>query len=132
MSKRHSHYCDGHCIRLNCTAAQRRQSDLCGRLVDALVRVKKDGTELCEAGKVISLDMTVIHWNGEYYAAWSERQFVPIDLGAWIYIAKLDPKAWKLTSDPVLLTKPILDLTEDKDLIRELAHVSINVLAKED
>ncbi|WP_127530150.1 family 43 glycosylhydrolase [Paenibacillus kobensis] len=69
--------------------------------------VKKDGTELCEAGKVISLDMTVIQLNGECYAAWSERQFVPVDLGAWVYIAKLDPKEpWRLTSDPVLLTKP--------------------------
>ncbi|MFP4977782.1 family 43 glycosylhydrolase [Paenibacillus sp. CN-4] len=69
--------------------------------------VKKDGTYLCEAGKTISLDMTVIQWNGNYYAAWSERQFVPVDLGAWIYIATIDPQEpWKLTSDPVLLTKP--------------------------
>ncbi|WP_212982960.1 family 43 glycosylhydrolase [Paenibacillus cineris] len=69
--------------------------------------VRKDGTELCEAGKVISLDMTVIQVNGECYAAWSERQFLPVDLGAWVYIAKLDPKEpWRLTSDPVLLTKP--------------------------
>ncbi|MDF2985531.1 MAG: alpha-N-arabinofuranosidase [Eubacterium sp.] len=69
--------------------------------------LKKDGTFLCESGKVISLDMTVIPWNNEYYAAWSERQFVPVDLGAWIYIAKIDPKEpWKLVSDPVLLTKP--------------------------
>lgn len=69
--------------------------------------VKRDGTDLCEAGKVISLDMTVIQVNGECYAAWSERQFVPVDLGAWIYIAKLDPKEpWRLASDPVLLTRP--------------------------
>ncbi|MDQ6417889.1 family 43 glycosylhydrolase [Paenibacillus sp. LHD-117] len=69
--------------------------------------LKKDGTELCEAGKVISLDMTVIQVNGECYAAWSERQFVPVDLGAWVYIAKLDPhEPWKLINDPVLLTKP--------------------------
>ncbi|MRN52092.1 family 43 glycosylhydrolase [Paenibacillus sp. LC-T2] len=69
--------------------------------------VKKDGTYLCEAGKTISLDMTVIQWNGEHYAAWSERQFEPVDLGAWIYIATINPQEpWKLTSDPVLLTKP--------------------------
>lgn len=69
--------------------------------------VKKDGSYLCEAGKVISLDMTVIQLNGECYASWSERQFLPVDLGAWVYIAKLDPKEpWRLTSDPVLLTKP--------------------------
>jgi Predicted beta-xylosidase len=69
--------------------------------------VKKDGSYLCEAGKVISLDMTVIQLNGECYAAWSERQFLPVDIGAWIYIAKLDPKEpWRLISDPVLLSKP--------------------------
>ncbi len=69
--------------------------------------LKKDGTFLCQEGKVISLDMTVIPWNNEYYVAWSERQFIPVDLGAWIYIAKIDPnEPWKLTSDPVLLTKP--------------------------
>lgn len=69
--------------------------------------VKKDGSYLCEAGKTISLDMTVIRWNGQLYAAWSERQFLPVDLGAWIYIATLDPKEpWKLASDPVLLTRP--------------------------
>ena len=69
--------------------------------------LKKDGTYLCEAGKTISLDMTVIKWNGELFVAWSERQFLPVDLGAWIYIAKVDSEEpWKLTSDPVLLTKP--------------------------
>lgn len=69
--------------------------------------VKKDGTDLCEGGKVISLDMSVIKLNGEYFVAWSERQFVPVDLGAWVYIAKVDPKEpWRLISDPVLLTKP--------------------------
>lgn len=69
--------------------------------------LKKDGTYLCEEGKVISLDMTVIPWNGEYYVSWSERQFVPVDLGAWIYIAKINPEEpWKLISEPVVLTKP--------------------------
>ncbi|NQX47929.1 family 43 glycosylhydrolase [Paenibacillus tritici] len=69
--------------------------------------VKKDGSYLCEAGKTISLDMTVIRWNGQLYAAWSERQFLPVDLGAWVYIATIDPQEpWKLTSDPVLLTRP--------------------------
>ncbi len=69
--------------------------------------LKKDGSYLCEAGKTISLDMTVIKQNNEYYVAWSERQFLPVDIGAWVYIAKIDPaEPWKLTSDPVLLTKP--------------------------
>jgi GH43 family beta-xylosidase len=69
--------------------------------------VKKDGTNLCEAGKTISLDMTNFEINGEYYVAWSQRQFLPVDLGAWVYIAKVDPEEpWKLITDPVLLTKP--------------------------
>lgn len=69
--------------------------------------LKKDGTYLCEAGKTISLDMTNFEINGVYYVVWSERQFLPVDLGAWMYIAKVDPKEpWKLINDPVLLTKP--------------------------
>ncbi len=68
---------------------------------------KKDGSELCEAGKVITLDMTCFMWEGDYYVVWSQRQFVPKDLGAWLYIAKLDPSdPWKLLTDPVVLSKP--------------------------
>ena len=69
--------------------------------------VKKDGSYLCEEGKVISLDMTVFSWENEYYVVWSQRQFVPVDNGAWLYIAKVNPEEpWRLTSDPVLLSKP--------------------------
>lgn len=69
--------------------------------------VKKDGTYLCEAGKTISLDMTCFKWNDDYYVSWSERQFLPVDIGAWLYIAKVDPKEpWKLITDPLLLSKP--------------------------
>jgi Predicted beta-xylosidase len=69
--------------------------------------VKKDGTYLCEAGKTISLDMTNFEIKGEHYVVWSERQFLPVDLGAWLYIAKIDPsEPWKLISDPVLISKP--------------------------
>ena len=69
--------------------------------------VKKDGTYLCEAGKTISLDMTNFEIKGEYYVVWSQREFLPEDLGAWLYIAKVDPKEpWKLISDPVVLSKP--------------------------
>lgn len=69
--------------------------------------VKNDGSYLCEAGKTISLDMTEFEVNGEYYVAWSERQFLPVDLGAWVYIAKIDPKEpWRLICDPVVITKP--------------------------
>ncbi len=69
--------------------------------------VRKDGTDICEAGKEITLDMTCYKWQGEYYAVWSQRQFVPKDLGAWLYIAKLNPeKPWELISDPAVLSKP--------------------------
>lgn len=69
--------------------------------------VKKDGSELCEAGKTISLDMTVFEQKGEHYAVWSQRQFLPVDLGAWLYIAKIDAdEPWRLTTDPVILSKP--------------------------
>lgn len=69
--------------------------------------VKKDGSDICEAGKEITLDMTCFAWQGEYYAVWSQRQFLPRDLGAWLYIAKLNPdEPWKLLTDPVLLSKP--------------------------
>ncbi len=69
--------------------------------------VKQDGSDLCEAGKTISLDMTCFYWEGAYYVVWSQRQFLPKDLGAWLYIAKLNPKEpWKLAGEPVVLSKP--------------------------
>ncbi len=69
--------------------------------------VKMDGSDLCEAGKTISLDMTCFSWEGEYYVIWSQRQFLPKDLGAWLYIAKLDAgQPWRLASEPVVLSKP--------------------------
>ena len=69
--------------------------------------VRADGSDICEAGKTITLDMTHFTWGGEDYVIWSQRQFLPKDLGAWLYIAKLNPcEPWKLASDPVILTKP--------------------------
>lgn len=69
--------------------------------------VKMDGTDLCQAGKTISLDMTCFFWEGAYYVIWSQRQFLPKDLGAWLYIAKLDAREpWRLASEPVVLSKP--------------------------
>lgn len=69
--------------------------------------VKKDGSPLCEAGKVISLDMTVLEYENEMYAMWSQRQFIPADQGAWLYIAKIDRKEpWKILTDPVCIAKP--------------------------
>ena len=68
---------------------------------------RADGTDICEAGKEITLDMTCFEWQGEYYAIWSQRQFLPKDLGAWLYIAKINPdEPWKLASDPIVLSKP--------------------------
>lgn len=68
--------------------------------------VKKDGSYLYgEQG--ITLDMTEFEVSGRVYAAWSQRQFHPVDQGAWLYIAELDPEEpWKLISDPVLLSMP--------------------------
>lgn len=69
--------------------------------------VRADGNELCEAGQTITLDMTCFFWEGDYYVVWSQRQFLPKDLGAWLYIAKLNPeKPWELLSEPVVLSKP--------------------------
>ena len=69
--------------------------------------VKKDGTPLCEAGKVISLDMTVFAYQKETYVMWSQRQFLPVDQGAWLYLARIDEsEPWRLTSDPVCIAKP--------------------------
>lgn len=68
--------------------------------------VKKDGSYLYgEQG--ITLDMTVIKAGGKHYVCWSQRQFKPVDQGAFLYIATIDPeKPWVLTSDPVLLSMP--------------------------
>lgn len=69
--------------------------------------VRKDGSPLCEEGKVISLDMTVFEHEGRVYAMWSQRQFLPVDQGAWLYLAEIDEKEpWKLLSDPVCVAKP--------------------------
>lgn len=69
--------------------------------------VKKDGSPLCEEGKVISLDMTTFAYQGGVYAMWSQRQFLPVDQGAWLYLAQIDEKEpWKLISDPVCIAVP--------------------------
>lgn len=69
--------------------------------------VRADGTDICEASKEITLDMTHFTWEGTDYVIWAQRQFLPKDLGSWLYIAKLNPrKPWMLASDPVVLTKP--------------------------
>lgn len=73
---------------------------------DMPIKVQKpDGSPIYTGG--ITLDMTTFDVNGETYAAWSQRQFSPCDLGAWVFIAKLDQnEPWKLLTEPVLITLP--------------------------
>lgn len=68
--------------------------------------VRADGSMLY--GKEgITLDMTVFWSAGRLYASWSQRRFDPVDLGAWLYIAELDPdKPWQLKTEPQVLTVP--------------------------
>lgn len=68
--------------------------------------VRKDGSPLY--GKEgITLDMTEFAVRGKHYVCWSQRQFKPVDQGAWLYIACVDPREpWRLTTDPVLLSVP--------------------------
>lgn len=80
--------------------------------------LKKDGTPLYDKG--ITLDMTTLESAGHYYVAWSQRQFNPIDLGAWVYIAEINPdEPWKLISDPVLLTIPEYGWQNNHTLVDE-------------
>ena len=80
--------------------------------------LKKDGTPLYDKG--ITLDMTTIESGGKWYIAWSQRQFNPIDLGAWVYIAEINPaEPWKLISDPVLLTLPEYGWQNNHTLVDE-------------
>ncbi len=68
--------------------------------------VRQDGSMLYgEQG--ITLDMTEFESAGVHYVCWSQRQFHPVDQGAWLYIARLNPeKPWQLASEPVLLSQP--------------------------
>lgn len=73
------------------------------------VRVrKKDGTFLGEKG--ITLDMTHFSNAGNSYLVWSYREHCMSegDTGSMLYIASTDPaQPWRLTSDPVLLSRPL-------------------------
>ena len=80
--------------------------------------LKKDGSPLYDKG--ITLDMTTLESAGHIYVAWSQRQFNPIDLGAWVYIAEIDKnEPWKLISDPVLLTMPEYGWQNNHTLVDE-------------
>ena len=70
--------------------------------------VRKDGTPLTSDG--ITLDMTYIKASGESYMVWSYRKDIgtAADTGSMLYIARAnEEEPWKLTSDPVLLSRPL-------------------------
>ena len=73
------------------------------------VRVKrKDGGWLAQEG--ITLDMTYLKAGGSSYMVWSYRRGIgtAADTGSMLYIATVDEsKPWILTSDPVLLSRPL-------------------------
>lgn len=73
------------------------------------VRVKRqDGSFLTENG--ITLDMTYFKVKDTSYLAWSYRFGIgtSLDTGSMLYIATTDEKKpWVLTSEPVLLSRPL-------------------------
>lgn len=73
------------------------------------VRVmRKDGTWLTTDG--ITLDMTYFEVYDKSYLVWSYRRHIgtPKDTGSMLYIATTDKKEpWRLTSEPVLLSRPL-------------------------
>lgn len=73
------------------------------------IRVRgKDGGYLSEKG--ITLDMTFIKTSKQSYMVWSYREYIgkPLDTGSMLCIATVDEgEPWKLTSNPVLLSRPL-------------------------
>jgi len=69
---------------------------------------KRDGAYLGDGG--ITLDLTYFKAAGVSYYVWSYRAGIgtPLDTGSMLYIATIDEtEPWKLTSDPVLLSRPL-------------------------
>ncbi len=73
------------------------------------VRVRRqDGSYLTEDG--ITLDMTYLKTKRQSYVVWSYRRGMgkPYDTGSMLCIATIDEREpWKLTSEPVLLARPL-------------------------
>lgn len=73
------------------------------------VRVcRQDGSALCAEG--ITLDMTYVKANRASYMVWSYRRHIGTDrdTGSMLMIASVDEaEPWRLTSDPVLLSRPL-------------------------
>lgn len=79
-----------------------------GSWTDPIRVIKQDGSNLTDDG--ITLDMTYFEVNKISYVSWSYRSRIgqPDDTGSMLYIATVDPcKPWKLTSEPVLLSRPL-------------------------
>ena len=75
---------------------------------DPVPVVRMDGSPLSADG--ITLDMTFIRAESGAYVIWSYRRHIgtPKDTGSMLYIATVDPdEPWRLTSEPVLLTRPL-------------------------
>ncbi len=75
---------------------------------DPVAAVRKDGSPLATDG--ITLDMTYFEQGDESYVSWSYRRNIgrPDDTGSMLYIASVDrERPWQLTSDPVLLARPL-------------------------
>lgn len=70
--------------------------------------VRSDGSALTQDG--ITLDMTYLKTDSGSYVIWSYRKHIgtTLDSGSMLYIASIDErKPWKLTSGPVLLSRPL-------------------------
>ena len=70
--------------------------------------VRKDGKALADGA--ITLDMTFLRGQNGSYVIWSYREHIgtPQDSGSMLYIASVDEQTpWRLTSEPVLLTRPL-------------------------
>ncbi len=76
---------------------------------EAPVRVmKQDEAYLATDG--ITLDMTYFKAGGASYLVWSYREhiFTPQDTGSMLFIATInEEEPWRLTSEPVLLSRPL-------------------------
>ncbi len=86
--------------------------------------VRQDGSPLFEHG--ITLDMTILQWNGRIYALWAQRQLAPVDLGSWIYIAEVErDKPWQLKSEPVWISRPDYGWSNNRTFVEEGPYVLI-------
>ena len=101
----------GHAWGPQCHMMKKKKT---GRIIDEAgweepVRVvKKDGTPLAEGA--ITLDMTFVRAQSGTFVVWSYREHIgtPLDSGSMLYIASIDEREpWRLTGDPVLLTRPL-------------------------